>query len=97
MFAHWGHWIGAEIGGPSGVSIEQVALAYLMVSLLAPLSWVLVVEICRRTRTAQQERNPVAAGDMPVESRGAGLQPAAQAARLAIPIARWRKPLSANW
>jgi hypothetical protein len=95
MLANWGNWIEAGIGASSAASIEQVALAYLMVSLLAPLSWVLLVEICRRTRTSRLEGS--AAGNAAGESSGAGLRPAAQAARLAMPMARWRKPLSANW
>ena len=83
MFANWINWVGAGMGGASAVSMEQGATAYLMVSLLGPMSWMLAVEICRRTRTPQRERNTPAAGN-------AG-------ARLALPIARLRKPDAANW
>lgn len=43
----FGNWIG---GSASGV-LEQAAVAYLVVSLLAPLTWMLGVEVCRRFRT----------------------------------------------
>jgi hypothetical protein len=86
MLVNWSNWIEAGIGGSSAASIEQVTLAYLIVSLLGPLSWILVVEICRRSRASQDERN------RPGGSSGAGLRPALNAARLALPIAKGNKP-----
>jgi len=77
MVANWSNWIEAGLGGASVVSMEQGALAYLMVSLLGPLSWVFVVEICRRARTSQGESKNLL-GDGAVE-------------RLALPIARSKK------
>jgi hypothetical protein len=86
MFIHWSNWIEAGIGGLPAASIEQGALAYLMVSLLGPLSWIVAVEICHRARALQDERNT------PGGSSVAGLRPAVLAVRLAMPIAKWNKP-----
>lgn len=58
-------------------------MAYLLVSLLGPLSWMLVVEICRRGNKAE-------AG--PRSTPGSN-----SAARLALPIAKLRKPAAATW
>jgi hypothetical protein len=78
MLANLINWMGAGLGGGSAVSVEQGALVYLMVSLLGPLSWMLVVEICRRAQKSQRgSRNPLAH---------------CAVARLALPVARLKKP-----
>lgn len=84
MVTNLSNWIGTGIGGAFAVSVEQGALTYLMVSLLGPLSWMFVVEICRRARTSQGEQES---------------QPGSNAvARLALPIAKLNKPVSrSSW
>jgi hypothetical protein len=83
MVTNLSNWIGTGIGGASAVSVEQGALAYLMVSLLGPLSWMLVVEICRRARASRGEQ------------QSAPGSPAV--ARLALPLARLKTPVSPSW
>lgn len=80
MVTNLSSWIGTGIGGASAASLEQGALAYLMVTLLGPLSWMLVVEICRRARASRSEQEN-ATGSPAV-------------ARLALPIAKWKTPVS---
>jgi hypothetical protein len=47
---NFGSWFGGFDGGGSA-TLQQAAMAYLLVSMLAPLSWMLAIEISRRLRT----------------------------------------------
>jgi hypothetical protein len=82
MLANWINGMGEGLGGLSA-ALEQGALVYLLVSLLGPLSWLLVVEICRRARESEAEwRNPLAHGAL---------------VRLALPAAKLTRPSSPEW
>ena len=47
-------WFGGFDGGGSA-TLQQAAMAYLLVSMLAPLSWMLAIEISRRLRTPARD------------------------------------------
>jgi len=47
----FGSWFVGFDAGVSG-TLQQAALAYLIVAVLAPLSWIVAVEVCRRFRTS---------------------------------------------
>jgi hypothetical protein len=74
---NFGSWLGGFDGGGSA-TLQQAALAYLLVSMLAPLSWMLAIEISRRLRTP--------AGEVKGQRREPNLT------RLAFSIARSREP-----
>ncbi|MEX2301051.1 MAG: hypothetical protein WD733_08955 [Bryobacterales bacterium] len=51
---HFGSWFGG-FDGAASATLQQVAMAYLLVSMLAPLSWMLAIEISRRLRTPARD------------------------------------------
>jgi hypothetical protein len=51
---NFGSWFGGFDGGGSA-TLQQAAMAYLLVSMLAPLSWMLAIEISRRLRTPARD------------------------------------------
>jgi hypothetical protein len=81
MATNLGNWFLAGIQGVSAASLGKLALGYLAVSLLATLSWVCLVEICRRTQMSQaysRKRHRIVV-------------------RLALPIAKLENPVSPTW
>jgi hypothetical protein len=83
MPTDWTNWMGDAFNVAAAVSVEQGALAYLMVSLLGPLSWMFVVEICRRAHKP--------------ESGSKGQLGQAAPVRLAMPLARLARPVPPGW
>jgi hypothetical protein len=69
----FGNWIGGSASG----ALEQAAVGYLVVSLLAPLTWMLGVEVCRRFRTPA--------------SAARGQRPNSRLTRLSLSIARLKQ------
>lgn len=75
MIAEWSNWPAAGFGGAWAVSLGQVVAAYLVVSLLGGLSWILTVELGRRVGHARRESraaeaSPVRMAVVIVRSKG---------------------------
>lgn len=65
---------GSWVGGSASGTLEQAAVAYLVVSLLAPLTWMLAIEVCRRFGAQADEAK--------------GQRPSPSLSRLSISIAK---------
>jgi hypothetical protein len=78
------NFLGLGLVGGSAGAFEQGALVYLSASVLAPLSWMFIVELCRRAQASAQEKQP------PLELRPA-------VSRLTFTIANLKKHGPSSW